>query len=262
MKLTNDCFQLRFNLHRSGYDFTDNSQLFSGIFSVPVEKISACLKEYDKYLDNAAKEILALLDMEKVKCLEGKTLLLLGDSITSDRVSYGKIAERMLPCKVVDCAISGSKTSDILNHINNHINNNNPDIVSVFVGTNDHVFVDKECKYPVVSIEEYKRNLILIAEKVKSYGAKLIFHSISNIDLDGFYSWDNPKFADCNVNVMYNNVIKEVAGKYDAFYNDMTYIFDEYPIKELLEPDGVHLSPFAHRLWVVGFVKMLMKMFI
>lgn len=262
MKLKNDCFELRFNLHRSGYDFTDNSELFSGIFSVQPEKIEACLNEYDKYLDNAAKEVSALLDMEKVKLLEGKTLLLMGDSITSDRVSYGKIAERILPCKVVDCAISGSKTNDVINHINNHLNNNKSDIISVLVGTNDHVCIDKECKYPVVSIEEYKRNLILIAEKAKTCGAKLVFHSIPKIDLEGFYSWDNPKFASCDVNIIYNNAVKEVAEKYDAVFNDMRYIFDEYPIKELLEPDGVHLSPFAHRLWAKGFLRTITEIFI
>lgn len=258
MKPANECFALRFNLHKSGCDFEDSIELFSEIFGENKEKISSCISEYDKINIEAAQKILAKKDMADIeRILVGKTIVLFGDSITSERLSYGKIIERILPCTVIDCAVSCSRSVDVLNKLDATMEKYNPDIVSVMIGTNDVVCLDTNTKNPSVSLTEFGRNIDLIAQKVKIYGKELVFHSIPFGFYEVFNKKEKFKSASKENCLEYNMAIKFVSKKYGALFNDMSEMFELYSGQELFEPDGIHLSWFAHMLWAEEFIKIL-----
>ena len=71
-------------------------------------------------------------------------MLFLGDSITSDKLSSRKIIKGVFDNNVFDYAISCSRTINILALINDSLRQVKPDVVSILIGTNDYVIVDRE----------------------------------------------------------------------------------------------------------------------
>lgn len=249
----NDCFALRFNLYKCGYGFPENVHVFSGMYGESEEFLNSCLADYENINKKSAEEIIGKY-RGKTDALSGKTILFAGDSITSDRLSYEKILERVLDkSRVVDGAISSSRTQDLINVLDNFLFAFKPDIVSVMIGTNDSICTDKDCENNSVSLREYERNIGIIADKIKSAGARMVLNSVADADYEKFNRIKPYRSINKEINEKYNAVLKEAALKNGAVFNDYRDKLREFDPELLHEPDALHLSPFAQRL-VAGMV--------
>lgn len=255
----NDCFALRFNLYKCGYGFPENVHVFSGMYGESEEFLKSCLNDYDAINEKSANEIIAQY-RERLGALSGKTVLFMGDSITSDRLSYEKIIERALPeSRVVDGAVSSSRTQDLINILDNHLFVFKPDIVSVMIGTNDAICTDKVCGNNSVSLSEYERNIGIIVNKIKMSGAKIVLNSVADADYDKFNRIKPYRSISAEVNEQYNAVLKNAAEKEKLIFNDYRNKMREFEPELLHEPDALHLSPFAHRLVAGTVLEALLK---
>ncbi len=203
--------------------------------------------QYDEINSAAANEIINKADLNKLDFLKGKRIMLCGDSNTSDRLSWGKIIEKVLPCTVIDAAVSGWRSVQLLSEIDRLLFTHKPDIVVVQIGNNDSFFCDKEKKNLCTSPEEFRRNLSLTAEKVKGFGAKLIINSIApswcEIINEKHPCWS----ATEENNQLFNNITKEVAKKENCLHFDFRSFFNKEDYENLFYPDGTHLNPLAHK---------------
>ncbi len=253
----NNCFALRFNLHKSGQSFEDDSELFAGIFGTSKEFIEETLRQYDEVNTASANEIKDNLKYLDLSFLEGKKILLLGDSNTSDRLSWGKIIEKILPCQVIDGAISGWRSVQLLSEIDRMLNNFKPDIVVVQIGNNDSFFADKQQSSLCVSPDEFKRNLTVIVNKVKGCGARLIINSITPSYCEKINANHSFWSASEEINELFNDITKEVAEQENCYHHDFREVFERKNYDELFYADGTHLMPLAHKKIAEHFVRFL-----
>lgn len=258
----NDYFALRFNLQKSGYTFEDNPMLLGGIFGKSADYTAETLNQYKEQNTASANELKTELSAEDLALLNGKSVLLTGDSNTSDRLSYGKIAAEVLPCKITDAAVSGSFSVSWTTGIDAVLDSGEAfDAVSLQIGTNDSIFTDKECKNTAVSIEEFERNLNIIADKVQSKGCLLIIHGIPYCN-ELRINTENPyKSASLKNNRLFNDACKRVAQQKNAVFHDLSEVFLHNDEALLYEPDGVHLTPYCHKLLAKNYIKTLLKAF-
>lgn len=249
MKEFKDCFALRFNLYKCGYIFPENVKVFSEMYGESEEYIKKCINEYEKINQASADEILNLFNTQKINpILKEKTILFLGDSLTSDRLSYEKIIEKALYCYVVDGSISSSRTIDVITCEDSLLKTLRPDIVSILIGTNDSTFSDKYNKNQFTSADEYERNINIIIEKAKESGAKIIINSIPDCDYERFNA-ENEFWSRSKANTdLYNSILKITAEKTGAVLNDFREDFNQNNKSILFEDDALHLTPFAHKI--------------
>ncbi len=252
----NDFFALRFNLQKSGCDFPDDPALLGGIFGQTEEFTAETLKQYEEINSAAADILKEKFPKEAFSHLSGKKLLLTGDSNTSDRLSYGKIIGKVLPCRVFDGAVSGSRSTDLAANIDRIIDAFSPDIVSVQIGVNDSFFTDKEFKNTATSYDEFERNLNIIADKVQGKGATLIIHSLTPVMMNRLNKNNAYWSAGAAVNKRFSDLCKKVAEQKGAVFHDLREAF--LPIDgEDFMPDGVHLTPDCHKKLAEKYLEMI-----
>ena len=254
----NNCFALRFNLQKSGYDFGEKPQVFAEMFEQDKAFIEETLQQYEEINTKSAEKIIAEYDIRRLDFLKDKKLMLFGDSNLSERISYGKILEKVLPCSVVDGAVSGWRSVQLLSEIDRMLLNNNPDIAVIQIGTNDSFFCDKEAKTLCVSKEEYQRNLESIIEKIKRKGIKVIVNAIApaycEVIEKNHAFWTQTYENNENFNI----IAKNCAEKAGVPFFDFRDIFkDKENYGELFYSDGVHLTSVSQALIADKFVRFL-----
>lgn len=243
-----DCFLLRFNCQKSGLDMPNDAKLFGNLFEESEENIIECIEWYNKTNQEALFEISNSVNIEQFKNkYKDKRILFVGDSITSDRMSYGKIIGSALPDNVIDKAISGSRSVDVASTVYRNCVEEKPDYVSLLVGNNDSVFLDENKENTSVSIEEYARNLNIIIDKVEKFGAVLIINSVAPIHSEVFNKNNLYWSASEESNSLFNETACTIAKKRNVIFNDFRTVFTHEEPKNLFEPDGIHLSPYAHK---------------
>lgn len=253
----NNCFALRFNLHKSGCDIADNAETFARIYGESKEFIDETIAQYEEINCAAADEIKRSTAEFDLSFLNGKKIMLTGDSNTSDRLGWGKIVAKVLPCEVIDCAVSGWRSVQLLSEIDRMLYNYKPDIVVVQIGNNDSFFADKQQRILCVSPEEFKRNLTVIAQKVKGFGAELIINSITPSYCEKINKNHMFWSATEENNKLFNNITKEVAYERGCYHYDFRKAFVREKYDELFYPDGTHLMPLAHKNIAEHFVKFM-----
>jgi lysophospholipase L1-like esterase len=254
----NNCFGLRFNLQKCGYDFGEKTEVFAEMFGQDKAFIEETLQQYDEINTKSAEKIIAEYDMSKLDYLKNKKIMLFGDSNTSDRISFGKILEKVLPCQVIDGAVSGWRSVQILSEIDRMLLVNKPDIAVIQIGTNDAFFCDKEAKVLCTSKEEYVRNLECIIEKVKSKGIKVIVNSLPLVYCEKM-ARDHAFWTQTYENIEnFNAIAQTCAEKAGVSFFDSRDVFSNFnDYEELFYNDGVHLTSVSHALIAEKFVRFL-----
>lgn len=253
----NNCFPLRFNLNKSGYESAYSTAALAAMFNQSEEFIAETLGQYDGINSAAAEKIKEACHGLSLDFLKGERIMLCGDSNTSDRLSWGKIVQKVLPCTVIDAAVSGWRSVQLLSEIDRLLVTHKPGIVVVQIGNNDSFFTNKAFTEPCATPEEFRRNLQLIAKKVTAFGARLIINSLAPSWCEalnknhGFWS------ATEENNSLYNGITGEVAAEYGCLHFDFRSIFEKERYGILFYPDGTHLNPQAHFEIAGRFVKFL-----
>lgn len=180
-----------------------------------------------------------------LKPLRGKRVLFLGDSVTSDNLGYRPLVTASAGLSAVDGAVSGCTSAYQFTCCRRQILQQCPDIVSIMLGSNDAVSIERADQHQV-SPEEYGRNMAAIVGWAVHSGAQVILMEIPPIHearfANAFAPQDklhsNPSVA------LYNAILRDVAQVYSLTPVSLRDLLGKQD--SLFEPDGVHPSVEGH----------------
>ncbi|WNJ19040.1 SGNH/GDSL hydrolase family protein [Pontibacter sp. G13] len=174
-----------------------------------------------------------------------ETLLCLGDSITIGARSYlgypeycGNFLknETAKDWNVVNCAVSGYTTIDLVQHIDknwSHLNETKPELISLMIGTND---LKKNTSFSDFQIAF---SLLLIKVKLLVKSRNIILNKIPSLRSGVMLPYN---LSMNEMGIQYNNWISEIAKSHGLMLNEM-------PESDDLFFDGVHLNQKGSELW-------------
>lgn len=227
------------------FSVPDTHEVFNDEQSTKIsnEEIRQTLKMFDSKQTSAASD-LRIKYNEKIKAIEGKRVLFVGDSITFDRLGYRGIVTKAANLESKNAARSGATSTDMYRFIYENIDSFNPEIVSVMIGTNDafaHCGIEKN---RLVSLGEYRRNIKGIIDNCVKSRAKTVVVTIPTIDETVFNQTRDAKFKENdNKNIAtYNEVVREEAAVSGAQLVDLEAALKKNSNEGVFQPDGVHLS--------------------
>ncbi len=171
------------------------------------------------------------------------SILALGDSITSDRESWARILARYWRedprRRILDSAISGDTTASLLERYHSTVGNREFDWVVLFIGTNDCRQLDG--KTPMVSFEEYLRNLEILLDRLA--GKRVVLVTLPPADNERFRSFfpDSGNCYDAGHLAAANKLLRELASRRKLALADLAKGLEPLGA-EALEADGLHMS--------------------
>ncbi|WP_148257711.1 GDSL-type esterase/lipase family protein [Leadbettera azotonutricia] len=181
-----------------------------------------------------------------------RPIVCLGDSLTEGYVSsmvgivdrehsYPAFLQEKVNVQVVNSGISGNTTKETLDRIEKDVLAYNPDMVIVFLGTNDFFLRD-------LPLEETQENLQKILDKIND-GDRLIFlvKFYSNQILERFMSWKEWSVRRWQSTInKYDSMFEELAHKNNAVL--ISGVWEGIDIEADM-PDSVH--PDTHGYWLI-----------
>jgi lysophospholipase L1-like esterase len=173
------------------------------------------------------------------------TVLALGDSISSDRESFVRILNRYwqgTSRTVVDCAVSGNTTSDIIDRLYITVMNQSFDWVVLFVGTNDCRQPEDEEHFPVTSLQEYRRNMQYLIRVLQKHGKQVILVTLPPVDNRRLLEFLGPgRIYDQHHIDSTNQALRELASSDGLKIADLAAALASQD-EDVLTPDGLHLN--------------------
>jgi lysophospholipase L1-like esterase len=238
-------FMHKYNLHKwLGLLIEDDDIKFiSHMYGVKFRE----LKKVDEvFLRNIEKFTAELSDQLQDKPLEAPyRIAAIGDSISSDRQSWVKILNYLWKGKrtVIDCAISGDTTSDLIDRFYGTIMNEEFQWAVVFIGTNDCRELDDGSHMSQISLDEYKRNMHYIMESLLKEGKKVInvtLPPVDNVRLKGQFPDNNWSYDKGRIDQT-NDFIRDLSKRMNTTLADLAKDIEDYE-GDVLEQDGLHMN--------------------
>ena len=232
-------FFVRFNLHNSICSYPISFDILKPLVDISEEELKDWLKEIDHIQNNRAMRLKTSYS-QQIEKLNGKKVLFLGDSITSDNLGYRETVIRAAGLKGINGSISGGTSSMILHSAKMLIESEKPDIVSLMIGTNDSISTERE-DLNMVSIAEYERNVREIVRWAKRCRTNVLLFEIPPIIEATFSeSFAHQSKIQTNKNIQkYNKVLKFIAEDNKIELLSNRWLMEN---REFYEPDGIHLS--------------------
>ena len=247
-------FKLRFNLQSwlkediGEYDY----RRIGMALDIEESAAKSCLDSFGEIV----REQAALLDADGryIKAAPpGKeaSVVFIGDSITSDRLSFAKVIRSVFSgneqLRFIDAGVSGWRTTDFVDELYLKVLQEKVQIAHVMLGTNGV----RRSKQPYgknnVSPSEFRQNLAYILTALKESGAAVILSTLPPYDLSASTYRDGNWTIDRRDYDAFNDVILGLKGEGVAV-NDMREAYDVCEARELLEEDGVHLNINGHMI--------------
>lgn len=237
-----DQFYIRFNLHKSGV-WRDDPWFTPDLFQMTQEEGEAYIRECEE-LTAQAGEGLKESYPEEVKIMDGKQVVFLGDSITSDRFSYRSIVTKGANLNAQDGSVSGTTSSALLISAYDYLKQCDGKLVSILLGANDSLEFGVGEKIPFVSAPEFERNLSAMVTWAKICGGQILLIEIPPVIEHLFRKRYEESRIHTNERVKeYNEIVRRIAKEEQVALLETSWLAEE---KENFEQDGIHLSPKGH----------------
>lgn len=235
-------FLVRFSLSLMSDTFNDKQSSASNM-KISDEEIRRMVEAFDLMQTSVANDFRKKYSA-KIKEIEGKRVLFVGDSLTFDRIGYRGIVSKAGRLKAKNAAQSGATSTEMYRFIYENIYTHKPEIISVMIGTNDafgHCGLEKN---RLVSLSEYRRNIKGIIENCVKSGAKTLVFTIPPMDENAFRQTKDALFKENdNKNIAkYNKVVREEVALSGAQLIDLETALKSYSNEGIYHSDGVHLS--------------------
>lgn len=239
-------FMHKFNLHKwLGLPIDDDDlKSIARIYGVSRARLARIERAFRRNVDQLA----ASLPIRERKPLEPPlTILALGDSITSDREGWVRILGRCWAGdssrRLLDCAVSGNTSSDLLDRFYSTVLNQEFDWVVLFIGTNDCRQLDDPARITQISAEEYRRNLEYLTDRLLERGKKLVLVTLPPVDnerLRAFFPQSNECYESARLEEA-NRFLRELAARKGSKLADLAAAIQAQSL-DVLEQDGLHLN--------------------
>lgn len=183
--------------------------------------------------------------------------MFLGDSITSDNLGYRATVALAANAEGIDGSVSGATSSMILYDAKRVIDKENPDLVSLMIGSNDSVSIVHKDLHQV-SIGEYERNVSAILRWAKQSGAGVLFFEIPPIAEELFEKSFSPQLkVQSNETVeSYNDVLRRLAAENGIELQSNRWLMDDVAF---YREDGIHLSVIGQELFAEKWIEAAAK---
>ncbi|MDL2292087.1 SGNH/GDSL hydrolase family protein [Acholeplasma sp. OttesenSCG-928-E16] len=160
--------------------------------------------------------------------------------------SYFTIHYPELNLRLINKGIGGNRASDLLQRIDQDVIAHKPNWMFMMIGVNDawRQFDSGQIKEFLIPDSEYKKNIELIVQKALGNGIGVILGSPFVVDKNK----KDPLRAKLDT---YNNILKEIATKYDLRYVDIQSRFDKVLNKihsYVMTNDRIHLNFTGHMI--------------
>ena len=245
-------FSFRFNLHKlTGFQVEDDD--IRGLAPVYAAKYRT-LKSIDADIQRQVTESAENIAGEHPFTSAGgtATIMFIGDSITSDRLSYAKMINAVLSNRsagtIIDAGISGDTTSDLINRIYDSVLNLSFDRAIIMIGTNDARGHNDGTGISNTSPAEFKRNLdyllgLLAGRNVPAY--LITIPPVDNRRMADFFGTEANWHYETETIDEINTVIRQSAQTVKGVCIDFAAAVSESG-KDVLDVDGLHLSRAGH----------------
>lgn len=261
-------FNFKFNLHKSlipiGIEDEDYERLKT-VYGVDERWMQTTVARMKESNVRYAEKLLKQFDFSKLLKKSVK-IAFFGDSITSDRQSYLNILKEALKDSenvvLTDMAISAHKSGDLFTAIYPNMVGLHAEIAHIMIGTNDVRRIDDEqCLYHT-SPAEYEKNVDYVVSALVKDGTKVILTTIPPFSQEKAAK----SFVGAHVlfreedRKLFNEILKHIAEKYGAVFNDMDESYAQYPVENLTLEDGIHLNEIGQELLAQGVVKTILEL--
>ena len=239
---------VRFNYHKiAPLDIEDTDyRRISQVLNMDERYVESLCKEYERRNNDSVEK----LGINVPKAKREERICCIGDSITSDRLSYFRIAQSAFKEETnvyfLDFAISGWKTSDVLSEFDAQVAPFKPTIIHILLGTNDSKNAYPGEDASVTSQEEYRRNMDRLLELCDMTGAKVILTTLPPCReaTEILPNGNKPVWEIATFNV----ILRRLAPKHNVILNDMESELQDR-LNDIIDRfDNLHLNEFAHRM--------------
>lgn len=238
-------FMHKYNLHKwMGYDIDDNDLKFiAAMYGVKPKQLRKIEDVFLANIEKSASEIFGMV--QDTSPQTPYTIAAVGDSISSDRQSWVKILNKLWKGSrtVIDCAISGDTTSDLIDRFYGTIMCEEFQWAVLFIGTNDCRELNDGSHMTQIGFEEYKLKMNYIMEQFLKAGKKVINVTLPPVDNarlseqfpDNNWCYDKTRLDRTN------DYIRDLSKKSGSRLADLAGAIDAYE-GDVLEKDGLHLN--------------------
>ena len=251
---------VRFNLHNSLCCFPASLEVLKPLVDISEEALREYLLEIDRIQNERVVRLQATYTKE-IEKLKGKKVLFLGDSITNDNLGYRESVSRAADVESINGSISGG-TSSMLVPLAKHLIEKRPDVVSLMIGANDSISLEKE-SFHQVSLEEYERNVDTILGWAKQIGAKILLFEITPVLEDRFkLCFAKEQQLQSNAAIQgYNLILQRLSRKHQIELLAHPWLAEGAVRESLYESDGIHLNVKGQALfaenWITSAARLL-----
>ena len=255
---------VKFNMHKLILDIPErDADRIAMVFHADRNEVESLMESFRQTVRTEAERTRA--EMTIPMPVDKRSIVFLGDSITSDRESYLNIIRELYRdqpnVQIVDAAISGDKSDDAVMRFYERTLRYKPDVVCILIGTNDLRRNDDSYASSCVSLGGIEKNLRYMISMLKSRGAKIILTTISpviNEQLKARFPDSNWCYEPSEIDAL-NNLIYDLSIEYQIQLNDMRMVYANYSPEKILLNDGLHLNSIGQRLLLRSTLQCLSK---
>ena len=234
----------KFNIHKwLGLNVSDDDLVsIARMYGVR----SGELRKVEKSLQANVEQLAARLPGKAKPAATPLAVLALGDSITSDRESYVRILNsywKGTGRKMIDCAVSGDSTSDLIDRWYSTVVNQEFDWVVIFIGTNDCRQADDPARMTRISLQEYQRNMEYFTDQFLTRGKQVVLVTIPPVNMSRFKESfpQNGWIYDRERIDATNRALRDLAAHKGLKVADLAKALDAQS-EDVMTPDGLHLN--------------------
>ena len=248
-------FLFKSNLHRlMGFSIDDNDiNRIAAIFNCSPDMLAEITKEFKRNVSRIAKEIFEEMP-GRIQTLEknGRKVICIGDSISSDRESYQYILREVFHqsqrVQFIDSAVAGNTTKDLRERFYNTVLNHDFDTAILFIGTNDAKMLHDQSFLPLTSLSDYLHSMKCLIRYIQKQNAQVFVVTLPYVDVDRLRTYfpdQNFFFTKNHIDCM-NALIGRIVSEMNIGVIDIAAELKS--AGDMLEPDGIHINNEAHKL--------------